>query len=131
LVRWLEEMSYDCGADALIDSPPGSEAGSPRLAFTSPTTTTTAGQATRPVQQTGSSFSDFLSSNQMAAATSPKLPKEQPPNRRSTFSLKRATASIIRFRSTKSKGKVNTLPNLPSPEVDEWGIAQPPRSAKF
>ena len=108
------------------DSPTNSsEAGSPRLVFTTP-----AGQTTQPVPPIVSSFSDFLSSNQMAAATSPKLPQTKPSNR-GKFSLKRTTASIMAFRSAKSKNAA-TLPILPSPEVDEWGtVVQSPHSAKF
>jgi len=109
-----------------VDSPPNSsEAGNPRLVFSTP-----AGQATQPVPRIVPSFSDFLSSNQMAAATSPKLPQQKQLNRGPTFSLKRVTTSIMGFRSTKSK-KSATLPILPSPEVDEWGAVQSPRSAKF
>lgn len=122
-------MSCDCDADALIGGPPNpSEEGGPRPV------PTPAGQTTRQVPRSPSSFSDFLSSNQIAVATSPKPPQKKQPNRSSTFSLKRTTGSILGFRSAKSKlsskDKAATLPNYPSPGVDEWGIVQS-HSAKF
>ncbi|KAF9651791.1 hypothetical protein BDM02DRAFT_3184294 [Thelephora ganbajun] len=115
----------DDGENAVDNFPNSSELGSARPI------STPAVQTTRHVPQTASSFSDFLSPNQVVAATSLKPPQKKPSNRGSKFSLKRITASIMAFRSTKSKGKSAALPSLPSPGVDEWGIVQPPHSAKF
>jgi len=105
-----------------ISGPPNPEAGSPRLVFT-PT-----GQT---IPNSPSSFSDFLSSTQIAAATPPKPPQKKPSNHGSAFSLRRVTTSILGFRSAKSKNKPATLPNFASPGMDEWGVVQSPQSAKF
>jgi len=122
LVCRLDEMRYDRDSNAPADGPPNSEAGSPRLAFT---------PARQTVPQTPSSFSDFLSSGQIAAAAPPKPPQKKPSNRGPAFSLKRTTASILGFRSAKSKNKAATLPSFPSPGMDEWGVVKSPQSANF
>ena len=123
-MRSLNEMSDDRGADALVDSPPISPgAGNPQPV--------PVGRTTRPVPQSPSSFSDFLSSSQMAAATPPKPPQKQSSNRGSGFSLKRTAASVLAFRSTKQKDKSKTLPSFSSSGTNEWGVVQSPQSAKF
>jgi len=110
----------------VVDSPlNSSEGGNHRFVFTP------AGETTRPAPQTPSSFSDFLSSSQIAVAASPDPPQKKSPNRGSTFSLRRTTASILGFRSAKSKNKAATLPSFPAPGMDEWGVVQSPQSAKF
>lgn len=106
LVRCLDEMSDDRVTDTPVESP-------------------------RPVPLSPSSFSDFLSSSQMAGAPPSKVPQKQPSNRGSTFSLKRVTTSIMSFRSAKSKRKANTLPSFPSPGANEWGVVSSPQSTKF
>jgi len=111
----------------VVGSPPNSpEGGNSQLVFVP------AGETTRHGPQSPSSFSDFLSSNQIAAATPINPQKKEPPQKRSsTFSLRRATASILTFASTKSKRKSAPLPSLPPPGMDEWGVVRSPQSAKF
>jgi len=104
---------------SLVDSPhSASEAGARRLLvpITQPR------QNTRANPTTGaSSFSDFLSSSQMATAPSLDSPQKKPSNRGLTSSLRRVT-TLMGFRSTRSKVRSVTLPN-PSPKADEWGLA--------
>jgi len=103
----------------LVDIPRNStDPGGPRPASTAP-----ARRAVRTNPQTASSFSDILSSNQMAAAPSSEPPPKKPQNRGLRSSLRRV-GTLVRFRSTKSKARSATLPSRPPPEVDEWGLAQ-------
>lgn len=83
--------------------------------------TVQAEETMRPIPTSPTSFSDFLSSSQMAAAPSLEPPPKKTAGRGFTFSLRRVTT--LGFRSTKSKATSATLPN-PSPKADEWGRAR-------
>ena len=120
------EITYDRDTDPPADSPPNSlETDSPRPIFTP------AEQNTGTTPGIVPSFADFLSSTQMATAAPPKPPQKNATNHGSTLSFKRVTASFMGFRSTKSRGKASTLPNLPPTEADEWGVAKSPHSTRF
>lgn len=84
--------------------------------------TTSARRTARINLQTAFSFSEILSSNQVASAPSPEPPKTKP---RSLTSSLRRVGALMTFRSTKSKARSATLPaaRRPSIEVDDWGLA--------